>query len=42
MVSAHGGTVEVQDRPGGGALFRVLLPLQLRAGGEEQNKDDKA
>jgi two-component system OmpR family sensor kinase len=42
MVSAHGGTVEVQDRPGGGALFRVLLPLQLPAGGEDQNKDDKA
>lgn len=26
LVAAHGGTVELTDRPGGGALFRVLLP----------------
>ncbi|WP_285666171.1 sensor histidine kinase [Actinorhabdospora filicis] len=26
LVAAHGGTVEVADRPGGGALLRVTLP----------------
>ncbi|MDQ6925312.1 MAG: ATP-binding protein, partial [Candidatus Eremiobacteraeota bacterium] len=26
-VEAHGGRIWVQDRDGGGALFRVLLPL---------------
>ncbi len=26
VVSAHGGHIEVHDRPGGGASFRVLLP----------------
>ncbi|HYH31873.1 MAG TPA: ATP-binding protein [Pseudonocardia sp.] len=26
VVAAHGGTVEVADAPGGGALFRVRLP----------------
>ncbi|WP_346280404.1 HAMP domain-containing sensor histidine kinase [Pseudonocardia sp.] len=28
VVTAHGGTVEVGDAPGGGALFRVRLPAQ--------------
>lgn len=28
MVAAHGGAIEVGTRPGGGALFRVVLPLQ--------------
>ncbi|WP_432545378.1 ATP-binding protein [Kineococcus sp. SYSU DK004] len=27
LVAAHGGTVEVDDAPGGGALFRVRLPV---------------
>ena len=27
LVQAHGGTVEVTDTPGGGATFRVRLPL---------------
>jgi signal transduction histidine kinase len=26
VVEAHGGTLAVEDRPGGGALFRVTLP----------------
>jgi two-component system, cell cycle sensor histidine kinase and response regulator CckA len=26
IVNGHGGAIEVLDRPGGGALFRVLLP----------------
>ncbi|XKH39226.1 ATP-binding protein [Azospirillum doebereinerae] len=28
IVTAHGGTVEVRDRAGGGALFVIRLPLQ--------------
>jgi two-component system OmpR family sensor kinase len=36
MVAAHHGSIEVTDRPGGGALFRVLLPLRL-PGGQEQD-----
>ena len=27
IVEAHGGSIAVQDRPGGGALFRITLPL---------------
>ncbi|MDX6218689.1 MAG: two-component system, OmpR family, sensor kinase, partial [Frankiales bacterium] len=27
LVAAHGGSVEVDDTPGGGATFRVTLPL---------------
>jgi hypothetical protein len=26
VVAAHGGTVTIEDAPGGGALFRVRLP----------------
>jgi two-component system OmpR family sensor kinase len=28
LVARHGGTVEVDDTPGGGATFRVRLPLR--------------
>ena len=31
MVVSHGGSVEVQARPGGGAVFVVHLPLEERA-----------
>jgi two-component system sensor histidine kinase HydH len=31
MVASHGGSVEVQTRPGGGAVFVVHLPLEERA-----------
>jgi len=30
VVKAHGGTVAVEDRVGGGTTFRVRLPLKLR------------
>ena len=26
VARAHGGRVEVEDRPGGGAIFRVVMP----------------
>lgn len=28
LVRAHGGTIEVSDRPGGGAVFRVEVPAE--------------
>ena len=32
-MSAHGGSVDVFDTPGGGATFRVALPLFPEVGG---------
>lgn len=36
MVAAHQGRVDVAEQPGGGALFRVVLPLQPAAVPQEQ------
>lgn len=33
IVRAHGGTIEVGEAEGGGAVFRVELPLEQRPGG---------
>jgi signal transduction histidine kinase len=30
IVEAHGGTVGVRSRPGGGSIFELLLPLQRK------------
>jgi signal transduction histidine kinase len=35
MVAAHRGTIAVTGRPGGGALFRVTLPLQVPGGAHQ-------
>ncbi|TDC30010.1 HAMP domain-containing sensor histidine kinase [Micromonospora sp. KC213] len=36
LVAAHHGTVEVTDTPGGGATFRVRLPLAAATNGESE------
>jgi two-component system sensor histidine kinase KdpD len=30
LVEAHGGTRTAENRPGGGAIFRIALPLEPR------------
>jgi len=30
IVKAHGGEIEAENRPGRGAIFRVILPLERR------------
>ncbi len=36
VAEAHGGRVEAADRPGGGTLFRIVLPL----GGDDPARED--
>jgi two-component system OmpR family sensor kinase len=40
LVKAHGGTVEVTRTPGGGATFRVRLPLEQTHTGDERDAAD--
>ena len=39
IVQRHGGQIQVDNQPGQGATFTVLLPLKLYDGGEEEVKD---
>ena len=39
LVTAHGGTVSVHNRDGGGATFRAALPLR-RTGPEHLSRPD--
>jgi signal transduction histidine kinase len=41
VVAAHGGTVQVEDGPSGGALFRVRLPAAARPGIDGQVTDGR-
>ncbi len=42
LVKAHGGTVEVRRTPGGGATFRVRLPLEQPHTGDEIEGADES
>ncbi len=42
LVKAHGGTVEVTRTPGGGATFRVRLPLEQPHAGDEIGDADES
>jgi hypothetical protein len=35
IIQEHGGSIEVSNRPAGGARFRIELPLAQRAAGQE-------
>lgn len=39
VAEAHGGTIWVEERPGGGSRFRVLLPV--RPAGAEDRREDR-
>ncbi|GGK87417.1 hybrid sensor histidine kinase/response regulator [Deinococcus radiotolerans] len=41
VVTAHGGTIDVVDTPGGGATFRVRLPELEEEGGEDVDLTDE-
>ena len=41
LVAAHGGAVWVESRPGGGATFRIALPLAPEARQVDQDPDDQ-
>jgi hypothetical protein len=34
VARAHGGRVDLHDNPGGGSLFRVLLPRRVKGAAE--------
>jgi signal transduction histidine kinase len=38
IVQRHGGQIQVENQPGQGASFTVLLPLKSYSGGEEESK----
>lgn len=40
IVNHHGGTIEARNRPDGGALFGIDLPLTHRNEGEERRDED--
>jgi two-component system NtrC family sensor kinase len=36
IVQRHGGQIQVDNQPGQGASFTILLPLKTKDGGEEE------